>query len=102
MERVREGCDSYTIPIFFFYPIYFLRRIECRDHMHWRRSFHELLLLRLRLQADSKNITVTSYLLTTGDHDYVNITIIDAQGLNQVVHFEHDETESAVLMGNRQ
>ena len=46
-----------------------------------------------------KDITVASLLLTTGDENYINSTIIDGNQQGSVVTFENEETNNAVLMG---
>jgi len=46
-----------------------------------------------------KDITVASLLLTTGNENYINSTIIDGNQQGSVVTFENDETNEAVLMG---
>ncbi len=46
-----------------------------------------------------KDITVASLLLTTGDENYIDSTIIDGDHQGSVVTFENDETNDAVLLG---
>ncbi len=46
-----------------------------------------------------KDITVASLLLTTGNENYINSTIIDGNQQGSVVTFENDETNEAILMG---
>ena len=46
-----------------------------------------------------KDITVASFLLTTGEESFIDSTIIDGNHQGSVVTFENDETNDAVLMG---
>jgi hypothetical protein len=51
------------------------------------------------INYNGKNITVASLLLTTGNEEYVESTIIDANHNGRVVTFENNETNAAVLFG---